>query len=70
MRMLHEVMAGAGLAFWAEAALLLFFAAFAAVLVWVYGVRRAEDFEPMASLPLDEDDLRAPEEAPVSKERA
>ncbi len=70
MGMLHEVMAGAGLTFWAEAALLVFFAAFLAVLGWVYGVRRAEDFEPMASLPLEENDVRAPERRVGSKERA
>ncbi len=69
MNLLHDVMAGAGLTFWPEAALVLFLAAFGAVLWWVYGMRRADDYEQAAALPLDEDDLRDPRAGSPGKER-
>ena len=69
MNLLHEVVAGAGLTFWAEAALVMFLTAFLAVLWWVYGVRRAADYDQVAALPLDEDDSKGPGEGPVAKER-
>jgi cbb3-type cytochrome oxidase subunit 3 len=50
---LSDVMSAAGLTSWAEAALLLFFFAFLALVVWLLRSRRA-DWEHARHLPLED----------------
>lgn len=51
---LSDVMSHAGLALWAEAALLLFFAIFAATALWLLFDRRKQPFDDARAMPLDD----------------
>lgn len=51
---LSDVMSAAGLSSWAEVGLIISFATFAAVAVWVL-VRRSASWERVRYLPLEED---------------
>jgi hypothetical protein len=53
---LSETVSSAGLAFWAEAALVLFFVAFGVVLMEVLRKRTPESLRHESSLPLKDDD--------------
>jgi hypothetical protein len=55
MKLSDIVSAAQGLAVYAEVALLLFFAAFLAVLVQVTSKKRASEWEAAGSLPLEDD---------------
>jgi cbb3-type cytochrome oxidase subunit 3 len=59
---LSDVVSHAGLAFYAEVALIVFFAVFVAIVVRLFASRRSRDMERMARLPLDD----TPEEHPRS----
>lgn len=52
---LSDIMAAAGLAGWAQAALVLFLVAFVALLVAVFAPSRRREFERASRMPLDED---------------
>ena len=51
---LSDIMAAAGLSSWAELALILCFAAFTGIVIWVYFVRRKRSYEHLRHLPLEE----------------
>lgn len=53
--MLRDVVAGAGIAIYAEAALILFLITFFAVVLRIWARRPADDMR-MAQLPLEDDD--------------
>jgi hypothetical protein len=53
---LSDVMSAAGLASWAEVALVLSFITFAAIVAYVYVVRSKASFEDVRHLPLDDGD--------------
>ena len=52
---LSDIMSAAGLTSWAEIALILCFATFSVIVVWVYGVRRKASYEHLSELPLEDD---------------
>jgi cbb3-type cytochrome oxidase subunit 3 len=52
---LTDIMSAAGLSSWTEVALVLCFIVFAAIVVWVFVVRRKPSYEHLRSLPLDDD---------------
>ncbi len=52
---LADIMSAAGLASWAEIALILCFVTFTVIVVWVFGVRRKTSYEHLSELPLDDD---------------
>ena len=52
---LADIMSAAGLSSWAELALILCFAAFTGIVIWVFLVRRKPSYEHLRRLPLDED---------------
>ncbi len=60
---LTDIMSAAGLSSWTEVALVLCFVAFAAIVVWVFGVRRKPSYEHLRSLPLDDDGADNPSSA-------
>ena len=70
MHWLHDIVARADLAFWAEAGLIVFFVTFLAILIWVYGIRRPRDYEALRSMPLDDDDAPPRSEAPNTRDRS
>jgi cbb3-type cytochrome oxidase subunit 3 len=51
---LTDVMSAAGLSSWTELALVLCFITFAAIVVWVFVVRRKPSYEHLRNLPLDD----------------
>jgi cbb3-type cytochrome oxidase subunit 3 len=51
---LADIMAAAGLSSWAELALILCFAVFTGIVIWVYFVRRKRSYEHLRRLPLEE----------------
>ena len=51
---LTDVMSAAGLSSWAELALVLCFITFAAIVVWVFVIRRKPSYEHQRNLPLDD----------------
>jgi len=63
---LSDVMSAMNLASYAEVALLLFFAAFIAVVIWVFRQSNARHWESAREMPLDDEH---PQE-PRSKEHA
>lgn len=52
---LSDIMAAAGLAGWAQAALVLFLVAFLAILVAVFAPSRRREFEAASRMPLQDD---------------
>ncbi len=52
---LSDIMGAAGLTSWAEIGLILCFATFTVIVVWVYGVRRKASYEHLSELPLEVD---------------
>lgn len=44
--------------------------AFVAIVIWVFVVKRKEDFDEQANLPLDEEDRRRQEENEKDKENS
>ncbi|MCL4865809.1 MAG: CcoQ/FixQ family Cbb3-type cytochrome c oxidase assembly chaperone [Gemmatimonadales bacterium] len=52
---LSDIMAAAGLAGWAQAALILFLVAFVAILIRVFAPSRRREFEAAGRMPLDDD---------------
>lgn len=52
---LSDIMAAAGLAGWAQAALILFLVAFVAILVAVFAPSRRGEFEAASRMPLNDD---------------
>ncbi len=52
---LSDIMAAAGLSGWAEAALVLFLAAFVTILIAVMAPSRRQEFDRLSRLPLDDD---------------
>ncbi len=52
---LSDIMSAAGLTSWAEIGLILCFATFTVIVVWVYGVRRKASYEHLSELPLEDD---------------
>lgn len=61
---LSDIMAAAGLAGWAQAALVLFLLAFAAILLAVLAPSRRRELERLGRLPLDDDHPLTPRERP------
>ncbi len=59
---LSDLMAGAGLAGWAQVALVLFLVAFVALLVAAFAPSRRAEFERASRLPLDDDHSLTPRE--------
>ncbi len=60
-----DVMSGAGLAIYAEIALVLFAAAFLAIVVWIWLPRNATMWERASRLPLDDSHPQAPRDRVV-----
>jgi len=60
---LTDVMSAAGLSSWTELALILCFITFAAIVFWVFVVRRKPSYEHLRNLPLDDDRSTAPHAA-------
>ncbi len=52
---LRDIMSAAGLTTWPQIALVLFFVAFCAIIVYLFVVRRNRPYDHEASLPLDDD---------------
>jgi len=52
--MLSQVMGGANLTIWAEAALVIFMAIFVGAVFWVMAPSRQEELDAAAQLPLDD----------------
>ncbi len=50
---LSDVMSAAGLSSWAELGLILCFITFAAIVLWVFVIRRRRSYEHARGLPLD-----------------
>ena len=59
---LTDVMSAAGLSSWTEVALILCFITFAAIVLWVFVVRRKPSYEHARQLPL-EDNGNGPSQA-------
>lgn len=51
---LSDIMAGAGLAGWAQVALVLFLVAFVAILVAIFAPSRRAEFDRASRIPLDD----------------
>ena len=51
---LTDIMSAAGLSSWTEVALILCFIVFAAIVLWVFGVRSKISYDHMRNLPLEE----------------
>ena len=51
---LTDIMSAAGLSSWTEAALLICFATFVAILIYLFVVRRNRPYDHEAALPLDD----------------
>lgn len=65
---LSDVMSAAGLSSWAELGLILCFITFAAIVFWVFVIRRRRSYEHARGLPLDNG--AAPEDpSGIGKER-
>jgi cbb3-type cytochrome oxidase subunit 3 len=65
---LSDVMSAAGLSSWAELGLILCFITFAAIVFWVFVIRRRRSYEHARGLPLDNG--AAPEDpSATAKER-
>ena len=60
---LSDIMSHAGLAIYAEVALVLFLLAFLGITWWVFRARNAARFEQEALLPLDDDFPQPPSRA-------
>ena len=52
---LSDIMSAAGLTSWAEIGLILCFATFMVIVLWVFGVRRKASYEHLSELPLEDD---------------
>jgi len=52
---LTDIMSAAGLTSWDEVALILCFAIFTVIVLWVFGVRRKASYEHLSELPLEDD---------------
>lgn len=52
---LSDIMANAGLAGWAQVALILFLIAFAVILVAIFAPSRRREFDRASRMPLDDD---------------
>jgi cbb3-type cytochrome oxidase subunit 3 len=52
---LSDIMSGAGLAGYAEVALILFLLAFAAIATWIFLPSRKQDFDRAGRLPLEDE---------------
>jgi len=52
---LSDIMSAAGLTSWAEIGLILCFATFMMIVLWVFGVRRKASYEHLSELPLEDD---------------
>jgi cbb3-type cytochrome oxidase subunit 3 len=66
---LSDVMSAAGLSSWAELGLILCFITFAAIVLWVFVIRRRRSYEHARGLPLDNG--AAPEDpSGIGKERS
>lgn len=59
---LSDIMANAGLAGWAQAALILFLVAFLAILVAVFAPSRRREFDRASRMPLDDENPVTPRE--------
>lgn len=59
---LSDVVSAAGLAWYAEVALILFLLAFIGVVVWVSRPSRRATYDDASRLPLDDGERRFPEE--------
>jgi cbb3-type cytochrome oxidase subunit 3 len=59
---LSDIMAAAGLAGWAQAALVLFLVAFLAILVRVFSPSRRREFDQASRMPLQDDHPVTPRE--------
>lgn len=59
---LSDIMAAAGLAGWAQAALILFLVAFVAILVAVFAPSRRGEFDRASHMPLDDEHPATPRE--------
>lgn len=57
---LSDIMSAAGLAIYAEWALVLFLLAFLGIVAWAFSPSRRDALEANAQLPLDEDPAPAP----------
>ncbi len=57
---LTDIMSAAGLSGWTEAALLICFATFVAILIYLFVVRRNRPYDHEAGLPLDDGIPEAP----------
>ena len=62
-----DVMSGAGLAIYAEIALVLFAAAFLAIVVWIWLPRNKTTWEQASRLPLDDPHPQAPRDRVVER---
>lgn len=56
---LSDVMGAAGLTLWAEIALVLFFAAFLALVIFLVATRKSNRWDRVRRLPLEDDDAPA-----------
>jgi cbb3-type cytochrome oxidase subunit 3 len=54
---LTDLMSNSGLAFYAEVALILFFAVFLVVAAWIFAPGRRAEMDAAGRLPLDDHDL-------------
>lgn len=59
---LSDIMANAGLAGWAQVALILFLVAFLVILVAVFAPSRRREFDRASRMPLDDDTPVSPRE--------
>ncbi len=57
---LTDIMSAAGLSSWTEAALLICFATFVGILIYLFVVRRNRPYDHEAGLPLDDGSPRDP----------
>jgi cbb3-type cytochrome oxidase subunit 3 len=55
---LSDVVSGAGLAGYAEIALIIFLVAFVAIVLWIFSPRRRRSLEAKKHLPFEEDQPR------------
>jgi len=62
---LSDIMSAAGLSSWAELGLILCFAVFTMIVVWVFVVRKKPSYEHLRELPLEDDNAADP--TPIAK---
>jgi cbb3-type cytochrome oxidase subunit 3 len=65
---LSDIMANAGLAGWAQVALVLFLIAFLVILVAIFAPSRRREFDRASKMPLDDENPTTPRQRPGDDE--